>query len=217
MTQYSATPCSATTIPRTPQANQLIREDTTEKILRAAKKVFARKGTAAKMEEVAAEAGISKGLAYHYFPGKDAIFIALLRQMILPPDEVRAIVQKIPGTPGERLARIVSSMVERRRRDPEFYRLFSQAMADDNLPPDLMEEMKKEGLLVHKILCQLIVEGQEAGEVAKDNPDKLTRAILACLDGLSRIASLSSSEELEDEMPDASMILRMLRPEPRQE
>ena len=132
-------------MPRTPQANQQIREDTTENILRAAKKVFARKGSAAKMEEIAAEAGISKGLAYHYFPGKDAIFVALLRQMIISPDEMRAIVRRIPGTPGERLTRIVSSMIERRRRDPEFYQFFSQAMAKDNLPPDLMEEIKRKG------------------------------------------------------------------------
>lgn len=202
-------------MPRTPQANQQIRQDTTERILLAAKKVFARKGMAAKMEEVAAEAGISKGLAYHYFPGKEAIVVALLRQMSMPPDELAATLQKIPGTPAERLARIISRMVERRRRDPEFYQFLSQAMADDSLPSDIMEEMKARGQLVQKILRQLVVEGQATGEIAKDNPDKLVRAITACLDGLSRMAPLSS-EQLENEMPDASIILRMLRPEPRQ-
>ena len=201
-------------MPRTAQANEQIREDTTEKILRAAKKLFAQKGRAAKMEEVAAEAGVSKGLAYHYFPGKDAIFVALLRQMIVPADELHSIILKMPGTPGERLARIVSAMVERRRRDPEFYQFFSQAMEEDNLPPDLMEEMKKQGSLVHKILRQLIVEGQATGEIAKDSPDKLARAIMACLDGLTRLAPLSS-EQIENEMPDAGIILRMLRPERR--
>jgi AcrR family transcriptional regulator len=54
------------------------------KILTAAKKVFARKGMSAKMSEVATEARISQGLAYHYFPSKEAIFVALLRQMTDP-------------------------------------------------------------------------------------------------------------------------------------
>ena len=171
---------------------------------------------AARIDEVAAEAGVSKGLAYHYFPSKEAIFVALLRQMSMPPDELRAAFQKIPGTPGERLARIISGMVERRRKDPELYQFVSQAMADDSLPPDIMEEMKTRGPLVHKILRQLVVEGQATGEIADDNPDKLVRAIVACLDGLSRMAPLPS-ERLENEMPDASIILRMLRPEARRE
>jgi AcrR family transcriptional regulator len=203
-------------MPRSAQVNKEIREETTERILEAAKTVFARKGMAAKMSEVAAAAGVSQGLAYHYFPSKGAIFIALLRQMSLPPNELYARYQKIPGTPAERLARIVSAMVDRRRKDPEFYQFLSQAISDDSLPSDIMEEMKTRGPLVHKILRQLIVEGQQAGEIAKDNPDKLVRAIAACLDGLSRMEPLSS-EQLEREFPDASIILRMLRPDGRRE
>jgi len=167
------------------------------------------------MAEVAEEAGVSQGLAYRYFPSKDAIFVALLRQMSRPPDEIDSMVRNIPGSPAERLARIVSAMVERRLKDPEFYQFFNQAMSDDSLPPDITEQMRTQGPLVQKILRRLIVEGQSAGEIAKDNPDKLVRAVMACLDGLSRMAPLSS-EKLEREFPDASIILRMLRPEPRQ-
>ena len=79
-----------------------------------------------------------------------------------------------------------------------------------------MEEMKTRGPLVRKILRQLIVEGQETGEIAKDNPDKLVRAFATCLDGLSRMVP-RSSQQIEDEMPDGSIILRMPRPEPRRE
>jgi len=168
------------------------------------------------MAEVAEEAGVSQGLAYRYFPSKDAIFVALLRQMILPSDKIHALVRNIPGTPAERLARIVSAMVERRRKDPEFYQFFTQAMSDESLPPDIMEQMKTQGPLVHRILRRLIVEGQARGEIANDNPDKLVRAVMACLDGLARMPQ-SSSEQLENYMPDASIILRMLRPEARRE
>jgi AcrR family transcriptional regulator len=166
---------------------------------------------AAKMSDVAREAGVSPGLAYHYFPSKEAIFIALVKQLTPPPDELRAALEKVPGTPRDRLSRIVSTMVERRRKDPEFYLLLNQAVADDSLPSDIMESLKSQGLLMRDILRRLIIEGQATGEFAKDNPNKLTRAILACLDGLSRMASLPS-EQTEDEMPDASIILRMLSP-----
>jgi len=196
-------------MPRTSQANRQIREDTTEKILQAASRVFARKGMTAKMDEIAVEARVSKGLAYHYFPSKEAIFIALVKQMIPPLDELRAKLEKMPGTPRDRLLRIVSTMIERRRKDPEFYLLLNQAVADDSLPPEVVESLKSQGLLMRDILRRLIIEGQATGEFAKDNPNKLTRAILACLDGLSRMVSFPS-EQAEDEMPDASIILRML-------
>ena len=203
-------------MPRTEEANQLIRESSRKKILDAALRVYARKGKESTMAEVAAEAGVSQGLAYRYFPSKDAIFLALLRQMSRPPDEIHAMVQNIPGTPAERLTRIVSGMVERRRKDPEFYQFFYRAMSDESLPSDIMEEMRTLGPLVHKILRQLIVEGQATGEIAKDNPDKLVRAIVACLDGLSRMAPLPS-EQLENDMPDAGIILRMVSPNKGQE
>jgi AcrR family transcriptional regulator len=198
-------------MPRTEEANQLIRESSRKKILDAALRVYARKGKESTMAHVAEEAGVSQGLAYRYFPSKDAIFVALLRQMSRPPDEIYAMVRNMPGSPAERLARIISTMVERRRKDPEFYQFFNQAMYDDSLPPDISKEMKTQGPLIYKILRRLIVEGQATGEIAKDNPDKLVKAVLACLDGLSRMEPLSS--KLQMEFPDASIILRMLSPD----
>ena len=45
-------------------------------------KVFARKGLRATITDIAKEAGVSQGLAYRYFPSKEAIFHTLLRQML---------------------------------------------------------------------------------------------------------------------------------------
>jgi AcrR family transcriptional regulator len=169
---------------------------------------------AAKMSDVASEAGVSPGLAYHYFPSKDAIFLALVRQSVRPADELRAIVQQVPGTPRDRLKRIVTAMLERRRKDPEFYQFFYQAMASDSLPADLREQIKEQALSMREIMRGLIVEGQATGEIANDDPDKLARALLACVDGLSRMVQLSP-EDVEKQMPDAGMILRILGPEPK--
>ena len=170
----------------------------------------------AKMSEVGTEAGVSQGLAYHYFPSKEAIFVALLRQMTPSPEELELTVQKIPGAPAERLNRIISSMVERRRADPEFYQFFSQAMADDGLPPDIRQDVYAQGTYMQEILRRLIVEGQATGEIAKDDPDELLHAVMACLDGLSRMA-FSSPKRSGNHMPNARIILRMLRPDQSEE
>ena len=54
-------------------------------ICRAALEVFAEKGFAgAKIEEIAARAGLSKGAVYLYFPTKEDIFRAVVRDTVAP-------------------------------------------------------------------------------------------------------------------------------------
>lgn len=54
-----------------------------QEILDAALAVFAEKGfSAARMEEIAQRAGVTKGTIYLYFPGKEAVFKALLSESL---------------------------------------------------------------------------------------------------------------------------------------
>lgn len=56
-----------------------------DEIIRAALLVFARAGfNAARLDDVAAEAGVSKGTLYLYFPSKEELFKAVVRAAILP-------------------------------------------------------------------------------------------------------------------------------------
>jgi AcrR family transcriptional regulator len=72
-------------MPRTPEANQRIREAQRAKILESARSVFARKGMETTITDIAAEAQISLGLAYRYFADKEAIFSELVKQTV--PDD----------------------------------------------------------------------------------------------------------------------------------
>ncbi|HXJ03291.1 MAG TPA: TetR/AcrR family transcriptional regulator [Micropepsaceae bacterium] len=56
-----------------------------QEILEAALSVFAEKGfAAARMDEIATRARVSKGTIYLYFPSKEAVFRALVREMLAP-------------------------------------------------------------------------------------------------------------------------------------
>jgi AcrR family transcriptional regulator len=200
-------------MPRTEEANQVIREESTTKILDAARRVFARKGSAGTMAEVAAEAGISQGLAYRYFSSKEAIFITLAKQMVRPAEELNVRIQEMPGTAGQRLDHIISKMLTGRKELPEFYQFMYQALNDGKLPDDLREAMYKQGAIVEDIIRRLIVEGQATGEIAKDDPDQLLAAIMACVEGIwKRMAYPNAGGAF----PDTRIVLRMLRPDPRQ-
>lgn len=61
------------------------KDDRPGEIVSAALDVFAARGfAAARLDDVAARAGVSKGTLYLYFPSKEALFKAVVRDMLLP-------------------------------------------------------------------------------------------------------------------------------------
>src|ERR1700722_17815337 len=116
-------------MPRTEQAYEEMRDRANIRILEAARRVFARKGLGATVSDIAKEAGVSQGLAYRYFPSKEAIFPTLLRQM-LQSEEVDKFSDEAGKTPRERLERFVSKTIRFRREHPEFYRFVFQAISE---------------------------------------------------------------------------------------
>jgi AcrR family transcriptional regulator len=200
-------------MPRSEEVNQAIRGEARERILQAAKRVFAKRGPAATMSQVAEEAGISQGLAYRYFDSKEEILATLVKQAAESGGGFSARMERIPGTPGERLYAVISSVLEARRREPEFYQLLYQVLTDYKTPNELRVVVRKGGDVMQAEMRKLIVEGQATGEIAKDDPDKLLGAVMACLDGLSRAMLTLGPEEARASIPDASIVARMLRPE----
>ncbi|MDF2781600.1 MAG: putative transcriptional regulator, TetR family, partial [Geminicoccaceae bacterium] len=68
-------------------------------IVDAALEVFAERGfSAARLDDVAARAGISKGTLYLYFPSKEELFKAVVRQALLPNlARVERLLREHPG------------------------------------------------------------------------------------------------------------------------
>lgn len=188
------------------------RETQRAHILEAARRVFARKGKAATMADVAQTAGVSQGLAYRYFAGKEQIYRELLEQAVketsfatAPPPAAHS------ATPGQRLALLITGLVEYRRDHLEIFQLLDQVLNSDQAPDDIAEQTRLRGERFVAELRQLIVEGQAAGEVATGDPDQLVIALIASLDGLVRFG-LHHPEEFPRLCPDANIILRMLKP-----
>src|SRR5687767_5150144 len=70
----------------TKQTNQSVETardgDTEQRILEAARVVFIRRGTAgARMQEIAAEAGVNQALLHYYFRSKERLAEAVFRQV----------------------------------------------------------------------------------------------------------------------------------------
>lgn len=202
-------------MPRSELANEQIREESRQRILDAALRVFATKGVGATISDVAEEAGISQGLAYRYFRSKEAILATLLGQMSESGGGASAKIRAMRGTPAEKLELVVSSTLERRKRQPELYQLLYHVMGYDKVPEDLRELVRRYRNDLHEAMRQLVIEGQASGEIALDDPDHLVGAFLAVLDGLSRSMLTLTPEEARASIPDARIVMRMLRPDPK--
>jgi AcrR family transcriptional regulator len=200
-------------MPRTTEANQRIREAQRAKILESARSVFARKGMEATITDIATEAQISIGLAYRYFADKEAIFSELVKQTIPADSAGFQRLLEMPGTPGKRLAVLISSIVAARgHREPlEAHQLLNHALHAEAMPDDVREHLGRRYHMLLDTMRQLIVEGQATGEVAPGDPDQLVAVVSACLDGLTRWA-LRDPEQFRTYVPDAEIVLRLFKP-----
>jgi len=193
-------------VPRTEADNERVRDEQRARILNGARAVFARRGIAATMAEVAAEAGVSQGLAYRYFASKDELFRALVADAMRPDD-----LQVDPSAaPGAQLRRLLTVVLETRRDHPEMYQLMYHVLSDSGTPPDVIAAVQQRGMRFFELVRTLVVEGQATGEIAPDDPDQLVAAVVAMLDGVTRF-SLNHPDQ-RSHFPDPAIVLRMLAP-----
>jgi AcrR family transcriptional regulator len=193
-------------VPRTEEENQRVRDEQRARILEGARAAFARTGMATTMADVAAAAGVSQGLAYRYFTSKDDLVRALVAESVGAQD-LRVEDQ---ATPGATLERLLTVILEARREHPELFQVLYHVLEDRATPPDLLDQVRQRGMRFAELLRRLIVAGQASGEVAGDDPDQLSAAILAMLDGLGRFTL--SHPDVRGRFPEPHIVLRMLRP-----
>ena len=198
-------------MPRSKEANQQIREAQREKILSAAWQVYTEKGRTLTITDIAEAAQVSYGLIYHYFASKEIILNALVEQTLASSEASFEHLKTTPGTPGERLASLLSHLVEMRHLHPEISQLYYQVLNDDGMPPNLRQMAAQHSQKFHDTLLDLVTAGQASGEVVAGDPQQLVTATLACLEGLSRL-SITDPQQFRQHFPDSRIILQMLKP-----
>lgn len=196
--------------PRTEENNARIREEQKERILEAAKSIFAHKGfSETKMSDIASAANVSYGLTYHYFANKEAIFTNLLQKALQGALELMQYARVQPGTPLDRLRWLTSEILRGAQNEPEFEMLVLQALTNNAVPQETHAMVLQESQLNHEVLKQLIAEGQAAGEVVDGDPDLLTTAFEWCIQGM--VFGISYQDYEPARLPDVESVLRMLK------
>lgn len=120
-------------------------EDRPDEVLDAALKMFARNGFAAtKVEDIAREAGLSKGAIYRYFPSKEDIFESLVNRAIAPVAERSEELARTSHEDPVVLLRAVLSVVGVKLSDPDTLALPRIVLQEAGRFPELAETYRRQ-------------------------------------------------------------------------
>ncbi len=91
-----------------------------DEVLDAALRLFVRNGFAAtKVEEIATDAGLSKGAIYRYFSSKEEIFEQLVKRALAPVAQASTELAHTSTQPPPMLLKAIMTMVMNRMADPD--------------------------------------------------------------------------------------------------
>jgi AcrR family transcriptional regulator len=198
-------------VPRTPIQLQQIRDERQAALLEAARRVFVRRGYGgARMADIAAEAQASYGLLYHYFPTKEAIYLALVRTAVEGSVSVTAAARDRPGDPLERLRWLTDEILHGMRDQPELPLLMAQAAAGEEIPAAARAEAARAARQTMVNVTAIVAAGQATGQLAAGDPDELAWTYLALVLGLGISALVWG--ELPRPSASTATVLRLLRP-----
>ena len=151
-------------------------EEKRQEILAAATACFAREGfRGASIADICAEAGISPGHLYHYFPGKEAILDAIGKASL--EEGARQFGQLVAS--GNALLAIGSVIEEAKRRDLRAdFILFLELAAEAHRNPKLARTLREMSRNTRLILADFLKKGQAGGLIVPGRDPETAATIL---------------------------------------
>jgi len=142
-------------------------------ILEAAKVVFARYGIdGAKVDDIAARAGVSKGLVYFYYKGKEDLLFNLLKEEF---DKLHNFIEEIRRNKSEftaKLQRLVSGVLEYFEENREFFCIFTPGRGGftKERRPNLIKRVLPRYMKTFDLLSKFLQEGIDQGVLRPIDP-----------------------------------------------
>jgi AcrR family transcriptional regulator len=193
-------------------------KETKQRILDAAYLVFSRQGYGqATVDDVAREAGISKGALYHHFPGKEQLFHALLQDRVRScRDHMLDAVGEIRSLP-EAIRAAIETSFSSHHADPDwtpmFMEFWGQATRDEYARSIVSTAYSN----CRETVAQILRAGQGLGFVRPGlDTDTVAVLYLAMVDGIRLRAQMDTTVDVDrtKELM-ADMIVGFIKSQPR--
>lgn len=174
---------------RNDETNRLQRETQRRRILECSLRLFVHRGfSATRIADIAFDAGVSPGLLYHYFPGKDEILVALLEEALPKMDSAARDLEALalPASDKIRLAlRALLQGIQEKADTGKTHLLVALASASDALPVAARAIIDRHARGPYKAMARIFAAGQREGSVRPGNPREQALLFWALVKGLS--------------------------------
>ncbi len=195
---------------RNRELNQKMRDERREQILFTALRLFVVKGVAGtRMRDIAAEAGMSLGLAYHYFLSKEEIYTELIRIAYEKMNGAILELEKMTVSPRKKIRLAIDRMLEDLNAGEDFgwyCLLTAQAGVSLEIPEEARAVMDKERNVAFDAMERIILEGQRDGSVKHYDAKDMSLFFWTAINGLA-VNKAARGEAFR--MPDVSILARM--------
>lgn len=160
-------------------------EDRRGAMIRAAYTVMARDGVhRVPLQQIATEAGVSKGLLIYHFSTKDGLVLATL-EWVLEATEAR-IRRRLAESDDP--ARAISNVVDEVWSSPEanrdFFRFYLDGVEHQARSPEFDEFADRARAIMNTFYREVIVSGLEAGVLDVEDPDVAATQMRAVIEGM---------------------------------
>ncbi|MFE5319136.1 TetR/AcrR family transcriptional regulator [Paenibacillus sp. NPDC056579] len=148
-------------MPRTREENDRIRQAAKDNIRTAAMEIFIERGYHdASIDDVAKRAGVSKGLMYNYYKGKEHLLAEMVQNRI---DEIKEVMQTASAlsTPTEQLKFIVDGALDNVKQRHKVYRFYLhlQTQPEENQLLSKYSQMLNEAMAEQfEVQCRMFKE-----------------------------------------------------------
>jgi TetR/AcrR family fatty acid metabolism transcriptional regulator len=140
-------------------------EDKRRLLLDAAVRVFARKGYhAARVGDIAEEAGVAYGLLYHYFSSKEEVLRDVFRETWRALIATIESVERAGDSPREQLRKVAEIVLRSWRRDPDLVRVLVLEVTRSQLLAGEMDEI----VASFSAIQSIVERGQADGSIRGD-------------------------------------------------
>lgn len=130
--------------PRSKQQNEVIRQKSIEAIREAALELFARNGYhSTSISQIAAGAGVSKGLLYNYFESKEALLRDIIMEVVALGDTFMSRIRAATDDGAEQIRMLVEASFSAVQQNRHYWKLMAALSLQTDALSGLMPMLKE--------------------------------------------------------------------------
>lgn len=176
-------------------------EVTRKQLLEAAVHVFSKKSYAAtRLEDIADEAGVTRGAIYWHFGNKKELFIAIFKERVDPFFEIINEILQEDLRPLQKIEKILAVLFKKAERDKEFMvnqHLDFMEIKIRNEIPEILDLIYERAQKLSAMLAKIIKAGIAMGEIRADiNPAAATGMVATLISGYGFLSARKEKRPL---------------------